>query len=103
MPKLTNWMKRLFVKIVANLTPHCHDVTRLLSQSLERPLPLRTRLLLRLHFSICVWCSRYAKHLESLRKFSAEFPEKGCADEPGALPPAARERLKQSLQENRSG
>ncbi len=95
-----SWIKTLFVKVVVKLTPHCHDVTRLLSESLERPLPLHTRLLLRLHFSICIWCSRYSKHLDSLRTFSSEFPEKGCAHGPAALPPEARERLKKSLQKN---
>lgn len=95
----TDWVKRKFIGIVANLTPHCHDVTRLLSESNESSLPLRTRLLVRLHFSICIWCRRYGKHLESLRKFSSEFPEKGCARGEENLSSAARERLNKALQE----
>lgn len=95
----TKWVKRKFVGIVANLTPRCHDVTRLLSESMERPLPLRTRLLVRLHFSICIWCRRYGKHLESLRKFSSEFPEKGCEKGQANLSSAPRERLNRALQQ----
>jgi hypothetical protein len=94
-----SWAKEKFVEIVANLTPHCHDVTRLLSESMERPLPLGTRLLVRLHFSICIWCRRYGKQLESLRKFSTEFPEKGCEKGHATLSPAARKRLDRALQE----
>jgi hypothetical protein len=72
----------------------------LLSESMEHPLPLHMRLLVRLHFSICVWCKRYGKHVELLRTFSSKFPEKGCEHGEAALPPSARERLKKSLQES---
>ena len=95
----TNWVKGKLIKIVANLTPHCHDVTRLLSESMERPLSLRTRLLLRLHFSICVWCRRYGQHLEALRKFSAKFPEKGCESGQATLSADARDRLDRALRQ----
>jgi hypothetical protein len=96
----TNWVKKKFVESVANLTPRCHDITRLLSEAAERPLPLRTRLLIRLHFSICVWCKRYGSHLTDLRKYSAEFPSKGCEHGGPALSSDARERLKKALRES---
>jgi hypothetical protein len=99
MIKPTNWAKRKFIEIVAKLTPHCHDITRLLSESMEHPLPWRTRMLIRLHFSICVWCQRYGKHLESLRRFSAEFPEKGCETGQASLSPEARQRLDKALRQ----
>jgi hypothetical protein len=95
-----NWVKKKFVEVVVRLTPHCHDVTRLLSESRERPLPMRTRLLIRLHFSICAWCQRYGQHLESLGKFSAAFPDKGCEQGAATLSPEARKRLSKALQES---
>jgi hypothetical protein len=95
----TNRVKRKFIEIVAKLTPRCHDITRLLSESTEHPLPLHTRILIRLHFSICIWCQRYGKHLESLRKFSSAFPEKGCERGHAALSPEARERLNKALRQ----
>jgi len=94
----TNRATKKFVEIVANVTPHCHDVTRLLSESMDRRLPLRTRLLIRLHFSICVWCKRYGRHLKLLRNCSSEFPEKGCEYGSATLSSSARERLKNALQ-----
>ena len=95
-----NWVKKKFIEVVVKLTPHCHDVPRFLSESTERPLPLPGRLLIRLHFSICVWCQRYGQHLESLRKFSAEFPDKGCKQGEAKLSLEARKRLGKALQES---
>ena len=95
-----NWVKSNFVEIVVRLTPHCHDVTRLLSESKDRQLPMRTRLLIRLHFSICVWCRRYGRHLGSLGKFTAAFPNQGCEHGEARLSPEARQRLSEALQES---
>jgi len=49
-------------------TPNCAEMSRLASQSLEQPLSFRTRLKMRLHFLICVWCKRYSKHLKFLHR-----------------------------------
>ena len=95
----TNRLAKKIVKFVANATHHCHDITRLLSQSMERSLPLRTRLLIRLHFSICVWCKRYDGQLKLLRKYSSELAEKGCDRGRETLSPSARERLSKALEE----
>jgi hypothetical protein len=66
---------------------------------MEHPLPLRTRLLIRLHFTICVWCKRYGEQLKFLRKCGSGFAEKGCGGEIETLPSGARERLKNALRE----
>lgn len=49
-------------------TPHCTEILRLASQSLEQPLSFRTRVKMRLHFLICVWCERYDKQLKFLHR-----------------------------------
>jgi hypothetical protein len=87
------------VQVVANITPHCHDITRLLSQSMEQRLSLRTRLLIPLHFLICVWCKRYGEQLRFLRKYSSGFPQNGCERGRESLSAGARERLKRVLEE----
>jgi hypothetical protein len=97
--KPTNKVTKGFVQFVTNVTPHCHDVTRLLSESMERRLPLRTRLLIRLHFTVCIWCERYGEQLKLLRKCGSRFPEKGCEHGGETLPSSARERLKTALEE----
>jgi hypothetical protein len=54
-------------------TPHCTEILRLASQSLEQPLSLRTRLKMRLHFLICVWCERYDQQLNFLHHAGARL------------------------------
>ncbi len=100
MIKATNRITKKFVEIVASVTPHCHDITRLLSQSMEHPLPLRTRLLIRLHFTICVWCTRYGEQLKFLRRYSSGFAKDGCESGPESLSSDTRARLKQVLKES---
>ncbi len=78
-------------------TPHCTEISRLASQSLEQPLPFRTRLKMRLHFLICVWCERYDKQLKFLHR---ACPQASHQDEtlPGrGLSAEARQRIVQHL------
>ena len=51
-------------------TSNCAEMSRLASLSFEQTPSLKTGLKMRLHYFICVWCERYAKHL----KFSATAP-----------------------------
>ena len=97
MKGLRRLFSRAYVLFVAGVTPRCRDITRLLSQELDHPLPWHRRLLIRLHLTVCVWCERYGEQLRSLRVFSRCFPERGCERGDTVLPPAARERLKETL------
>lgn len=93
----TNWWKTKVVMFVATHTPKCHDITRLISESMDHPLPLRTRISMRLHYLICVWCQRYRDQLALLRKALRV----GLSQEPErvhGLSPDARTRLKVALQ-----
>lgn len=89
----TNWWKTWLVTFIAAHTPKCHDITRLVSESLDRPLPLRTRLSMRIHYAICVWCQRYRDQLGFVRKALHSCPE----EEHRSLPAATRTRLKSAL------
>ncbi len=78
----------------------CKEATRLISESLDRKLPLRQRLALRLHGLFCQWCRRYRRHLRFLRDAIRRHPERLEGPEPSSSPslnPAARERIKRSL------
>jgi len=70
------WLTERMVSFVARITPPCHDITPLLSQSIDRQLPVRTPLAIRLHFEICVWCKRYGQQLEVIRNAGRSFPER---------------------------
>lgn len=51
----------------------CQEASRLLSDRLDRPLPPRERLALRLHLAMCRGCSRAAEQLQFIRKAMALF------------------------------
>jgi len=57
-------------RILEKLTPSCKDVTRMMSEAMDRRLPLRQRLAIYLHRLICVWCDRYYRQIHSLRDHS---------------------------------
>ena len=90
----TNWWKTRLVMFIARHTPKCHDITRLISESMEHPLPIRTRLAMRIHYLICVWCERYRNQLGFLRTALKSCPERGTDALRGHLSPEARTRLK---------
>jgi hypothetical protein len=55
------------------ITPPCKDVTRMMSEAMDRPLPLRKRVAVYVHRLICVWCDRYCRHLRMTRDWSKKF------------------------------
>jgi hypothetical protein len=78
----------------------CQDTTKLISESLDRPLSARIRFGVWLHLLICKWCDRFRRQVlfirTALRRAAAQLETQ---DFP-ALPPLsseARERLKQAL------
>lgn len=82
------------------LTPPCKDMTRLLSEAMDRPLPLGIRIKMRLHFLICKWCERYKNQLLFLRQALRRNPDaiEGEAAAPSAsLSPEAKDRLKRTI------
>jgi hypothetical protein len=90
-------LKLWWIKLVYRATFSCAHVTRLLSQSQDRPLTLAERLKLRLHFLICVWCDRYARHLAFLRRAAPQCTEHLQEVPGGGLSEEARRRLKERL------
>lgn len=93
----TNRLTTAIVKYLARVTPRCHDMTRLISESRETVLPLATRMKMRLHYLICVWCERYRDQLGFMGKALHQ-----CDDHPPQAPKRemsveTKERLKEAL------
>jgi predicted anti-sigma-YlaC factor YlaD len=78
----------------------CEEVTRLLSDSMDRRLPLRQQVAVRMHLFMCKLCSRYRRQLlflrEAMRRY-AEDLEQGKLVPPVSLSEEARERMKSTL------
>lgn len=73
--KFLEALKMRWVVWVWNHTPNCAEMSRLASLSFEQPSTLRTRLKMRLHYLICVWCERYARHLKFLHHAAPHLQE----------------------------
>ena len=96
--KIVESHKKRWVMWVWNHTPNCAEMSRLASQSLENPLPLGTRFKMRLHYLICVWCSRYLKHSKFLQAAAPQLDEHLSLLAARGLPAEAKQRIVQRLQ-----
>ncbi len=85
---------------IAEHTPKCHDMTRLISQERDGPLPWRVRVQMWFHYRICLWCRRYRDQVEFLGKALGKCHEHPQGEEL-ALRDEARNRLKKALREPR--
>jgi hypothetical protein len=78
--------------------PACRQTVSVISESMERALTVRERLLLKLHLWVCAWCQWYQEHLltirETLREQTTELDEFNSLP---ALSSDARERLKKRV------
>src|SRR4051794_7195637 len=93
-----NWWQTILVKFIGKQTPKCREMVRILSQSMDEPMPLMMRIKKRLHFLICCWCQRYEQQLRYMRHTASEFPEHVGDISDVKLSTAAREQLKQRMQ-----
>jgi hypothetical protein len=76
----------------------CKTVSRLLSEAMDRPLPIRFRLWIFMHVAMCRHCDRFRRQLMMIRRISCDSavspPSGGCA---GALTDAAKQRLQSTI------
>jgi len=81
----------------------CKEVSRLVSESLDRELPFRQRFSMRLHLLMCSLCSRFRCQMLFLRDAARSFGEASEKDKLPAndrLSPEVRTRIKQALKHN---
>lgn len=78
----------------------CRDATRLISESMDRTLPVGKRIGVRLHLLLCRFCARYERQLllirDTLRRIAAAEGEP-AGMVPETLSAEARERIRKSL------
>src|SRR6266581_3924510 len=92
-----NWFQLQIVLLICRFTPTCPEVIRILSLGMDKPLPLTTRMKLRIHFLMCSFCQRYMKQLKYMRHVAREFPEKIGEVSDATLSLNAKERIKAAL------
>lgn len=82
----------------------CREVSKLVSESMERQLPFRQRMQLWMHLRLCRLCGGFARQLRLLRRAARQDPERLADDTstPGeaTLSQDARERIKAALRDS---
>jgi len=92
-----NWLQTKLVIFIGKHTPKCREMVRILSQSMDEPMPLMMRIKKRIHFLICCWCQRYEDQLRYIHETARGFPEHADEASNAIFPPETRERIKQKL------
>lgn len=78
--------------------PACRETSAVMSESMERPLTLRERLLVKLHLGVCAWCQWYLEQLHTIREsLRARASESDEITSLHGLSSDARERLKKNV------
>lgn len=82
---------------------NCESVSHKLSESFDRKLPLRHRLMIRFHVVMCKYCARFRKQLITIRQLcrQIDLSDHELSDLP-AMPAAARERITRALRSAKS-
>lgn len=89
---------------LARITPPCKETTRLLSESMDRTLPLFTWMQVRVHLLICEGCRRYRDQLRAIRNMLHRTSAQSHGQDTTHLPtpsPESQERLKRALERRR--
>lgn len=70
----------------------CKEAAELLSESMERELPLRSRVSLRLHVMMCKYCARYSTQIRFIHKAFGEHAERLTDAQACQAPPLPEDR-----------
>lgn len=95
-----NWWQTKLVILIGRHTPKCREMVRIISKSMDEPLPLSMRMRKRLHYLICCWCQRYEEQLRYLRKTASAFPEYAGQSSKPSLSAGAKERMKKKISDS---
>jgi hypothetical protein len=86
------------MRLMVRVMPSCRDISQLISAGMDQNLPVRKRLSIRLHVSMCKFCRRYEKQLHLLHESVGHYadPEANVVEK--SLSPAAKEKLRKALE-----
>lgn len=81
---------------------NCREISRLVSEEVDRDLPLMRRMSIRLHLMMCKFCRRYFAQIRFMRgvlKLAGDEMKDGAETTSIKLPDSAKERIRQSMGE----
>jgi hypothetical protein len=79
---------------------NCKEVSMMVSESMDRKIPLHRRMLMTAHLSMCRYCNRFKKQLLILKNAAGleDIHEDGLGGSP-SLSEEARERIKRAMRD----
>ncbi len=83
----------------------CREISKLVSESMERQLPLGQRIQVRMHLMLCRLCAGFARQTRLLRRAAKQDSQRlaGDSSTPDAtLSEEARDRIKAALRDSGS-
>lgn len=96
--KIYQKLRRLYNRWVWRNLPPCKEIVKKLSASLDRKLPAKERIIVKLHLAACTPCVRFLDQIEFLRDALHLHDEEIAEEIPTpAMSSEARERLKNAL------
>lgn len=88
----------MFRRIILRTFPSCKEIVHIISASLDRPLTLREKILMKLHLAACKPCVRYLDQSAFVSEAVKIMDEADKMDLfAGSLSDAARARIKSAL------
>jgi hypothetical protein len=79
----------------------CKEVTRMISESMDKTLPLHHRIMIRMHLVMCKYCSRFKRQLLIIRAACRHLTQPLEKIDPAVtLPMDARRRINAALIES---
>lgn len=96
-------LRRMISRAILRGFPPCKEIVKIISASLDRPLTLKEKLLMKIHLFACKPCVRYLDQSAFLSKAVSKMNEQEKADLfSGALSNEARDRIKSLLRSGMS-
>jgi len=92
-----NCLGQALVAVICAVTPRCQEMTRLISSEREEPHSRLTRLKMRWHYGICVWCRRYRDQIGLIGRLSRALDKDFHHGDKAMLSDESKEKLKQAL------
>jgi hypothetical protein len=77
--------------------PSCREVARLISESLDKPLPIHKRVSMQIHFMMCGWCRAFNRQMHMLHKVIRSEGEAFDQDVSAGLSNDARQRIRDKV------
>jgi hypothetical protein len=79
--------------------PNCREISRIVSESFDRRLPLRRRMAMWMHLLMCGHCSRFRKELSAIRRAAREGADPMEAEPAIRLSESTRSRIRKMLEQ----